>query len=48
MRIGGKAECGACQVESLGTEPGWNLHLPVAIKIDSFQADRAPDNAYRL
>ncbi len=31
----------------LYTEPGWNLYKPEDIGIDSFQADRAPDNAYK-
>lgn len=43
----GKAGCGKCHVEPLQTEPGWNLHTPAEMKIDSFQADRAPDNTYR-
>jgi hypothetical protein len=43
----GKAKCGACHVEPLWTEPGWNLHKPSEIGLDSFQADRAPDRAYR-
>lgn len=43
----GKANCNACHVEPLWTEPGWNLHTPAEIGIDSFQADRAPDNVYK-
>ncbi len=43
----GKARCNDCHVEPLWTEPGWNLHKPEEIGIDSFQADRAPDNAYK-
>lgn len=43
----GKAACNNCHVEPLWTEPGWNLHTPAEIGIDSFQADRAPDNVYR-
>ncbi len=43
----GKAGCNNCHVEPLWTEPGWNLHKPVDIGIDSFQADRAPDGAYK-
>ncbi|HTO98060.1 MAG TPA: hypothetical protein VMK66_13515, partial [Myxococcales bacterium] len=31
----------------LYTEPGWNLHTPAELGIDSFQADRAPDRRYR-
>jgi hypothetical protein len=43
----GKAKCGTCHVEPLFTEPGWNLHTPDEIGIDSFQADRSPDRRYR-
>jgi hypothetical protein len=43
----GKAKCNDCHVEPLWTEPGWNLHKPADIGIDSFQADRAPDNVYK-
>jgi len=43
----GKAGCNGCHVEPLWTEPGWNMHLPKDICIDSFQADRAPDHRYR-
>src|SRR5262249_50751826 len=43
----GKANCNACHVEPLWTEPGWNLHKPEDIGIDSFQADRAPDHTYK-
>jgi hypothetical protein len=43
----GKAACNNCHVEPLGSDPGWNLHLPSEIGIDSFQADRAPDHRYR-
>lgn len=43
----GKAKCNDCHVEPLWTEPGWNLHKPAEIGIDSFQADRAPDGVYR-
>jgi hypothetical protein len=45
--FGGKAKCNMCHVEPLWTEPGWNLHTPKEIGLDSFQADRAPDHAYR-
>ena len=37
----GKANCNSCHVEPLWTDPGWNLHTPAEICIDSFQADRA-------
>ena len=43
----GKAGCNNCHVEPLWTEPGWNLHPPAAVCVDSFQADRAPDRQYR-
>ncbi|HYP07067.1 MAG TPA: hypothetical protein VER03_12620 [Bryobacteraceae bacterium] len=43
----GKAKCGTCHVAPLYTEPGWNMHLPSEIGIDSFQADRSPDGRYR-
>jgi len=43
----GKAKCATCHVPPLFTEPGWNMHLPSDIGIDSFQADRAPDHRYR-
>jgi len=43
----GKAKCNNCHVEPLWTDPGWNMHQPNEICIDSFQADRAPDHRYR-
>jgi hypothetical protein len=43
----GKAGCNNCHVEPLWTEPGWNLHKPEEIGVDSFEADRAPDHAYK-
>ena len=43
----GKAKCNDCHVEPLMTEPGWNLHTPEEIGIDSFQADRSPDGVYK-
>lgn len=43
----GKAKCNNCHVEPLWSDPGWNLHLPSEICIDSFQANRAPDHRYR-
>lgn len=43
----GKADCATCHVPPLYTEPGWNMHTPSEIGIDSFQADRSPDLAYR-
>jgi hypothetical protein len=43
----GKADCARCHVPPLYTEPGWNMHTPEEIGIDSFQADRSPDRRYR-
>jgi hypothetical protein len=43
----GKARCNDCHVKPLWTEPGWNLHKAEEIGIDSFQADRGPDHAYK-
>jgi hypothetical protein len=43
----GKAKCNNCHVEPLWTDPGWNLHTPDEVCIDSFQASRAPDMRYR-
>jgi hypothetical protein len=43
----GKAGCNNCHAEPLWTEPGWNLHQPSEVCIDSFQADRGPDRRYR-
>jgi cytochrome c peroxidase len=34
-------------VQPLLTEPGWNMHTPAEIGIDSFQSDRSPDQHYR-
>src|SRR5438105_316299 len=45
--FGGKAGCIKCHVAPLWTEPGWNLHKPDEIGIDSFEADRAPDHTYK-
>jgi hypothetical protein len=43
----GKADCARCHVPPLYTEPGWNMHTPEEMGIDSFQADRSPDGHYR-
>ncbi len=43
----GKAGCNTCHREPLWTEPGWNQHTAEEMKIDSFEADRAPGHAYR-
>jgi hypothetical protein len=42
-----RAQCATCHVPPLFTEPGWNMHTPDEIGIDSFQADRSPDRRYR-
>jgi len=43
----GKANCNSCHHEPLWTEPGWNQHSADELKIDGFEADRAPGHAYR-
>jgi hypothetical protein len=43
----GKAGCANCHVPPMFTEPGWNMHKGSDVCIDDFQADRAPDHAYR-
>lgn len=43
----GKAQCSTCHVPPLFTEPGFNLHPPEHIGIDSFTADRSPTGMYR-
>ena len=43
----GKANCNSCHHEPLWTEPGWNQHSAEEMKIDNFEADRAPGHAYR-
>src|SRR5207244_4480098 len=43
----GMSQCSTCHVPPLFTEPGWNMHTPEEIGIDSFQADRSPDGRYR-
>lgn len=43
----GRAECAACHVPDLYTEPGHNLHSPEEIGIDAFQAERSPTGGYR-
>ena len=43
----GQAKCATCHVPPLFTEPGWNMHSPSEIGVDDFQANRAPDKAYR-
>jgi hypothetical protein len=43
----GKAKCSTCHVVPTASDPGWNLHKPSEVCVDSFQADRAPDHEYR-
>jgi hypothetical protein len=43
----GKANCNSCHHEPLWTEPGWNQHTAAEMKIDAFEANRAPGHAYR-
>jgi cytochrome c peroxidase len=43
----GTDKCSTCHVPPLYTEPGWNMHTPSEVCVDSFQADRAPDKRYR-
>src|SRR5262249_23466016 len=43
----GKAQCNNCHVEPIWTEPGWNMRPAKDICVDAFQANRAPDRAYR-
>src|SRR5215204_5689463 len=38
----GQGRCASCHTPPTFTEPGWNLHRPSEICIDSFQADRSP------
>jgi hypothetical protein len=42
----GTARCSRCHVPPIFTEPGYNLHTPEEIGIDSFQADRGPAGRY--
>ncbi len=43
----GSGDCARCHVPPLFTEPGWNLHTPVEMGIDAFQAERGPEDRYR-
>jgi hypothetical protein len=43
----GKAKCSTCHVQPTFTEPGWNMHKASDVCVDDFQANRAPDHAYR-
>ncbi len=42
-----KARCNKCHVPPTFSEPGYNMHKPKEIGIDSFQADRSPEKRYR-
>jgi cytochrome c peroxidase len=43
----GKARCSSCHADPIFTEPGWNMHKASEVCVDDFQANRAPDHAYR-
>ncbi len=43
----GKARCSTCHANPVFTEPGWNMHKASEVCVDDFQANRAPDHAYR-
>ncbi len=43
----GKADCARCHVPPIYTEPGYNMHKPMEIGTDDFQAMRSPDVMYR-
>jgi len=43
----GSGKCSSCHVPPLFSEPGFNMHSPGEIGIDSFQADRSPTHMYR-
>ena len=43
----GKATCSTCHSDPVFTEPGWNMHKASEVCVDDFQANRAPDHAYR-
>jgi len=43
----GQGRCASCHTPPTFSEPGWNLHRPSEICIDSFQADRSPTGMYR-
>jgi hypothetical protein len=43
----GKAKCSTCHADPVFTEPGWNMHKASQVCVDDFQANRAPDHAYR-
>lgn len=43
----GPARCARCHVPPLFVEPGYHMHTPAEIGIDSFQADRSPEKRYK-
>jgi len=43
----GKASCATCHVAPMFSEPGWDMHKGSEVCVDDFQANRAPDHAYR-
>jgi hypothetical protein len=43
----GKGKCSTCHTDPVFTEPGWNMHKASEVCVDDFQANRAPDHAYR-
>jgi hypothetical protein len=43
----GPGRCASCHVPPLFAEPGYHLHRPAEVGVDSFQADRSPDRRYR-
>ncbi|WP_437735501.1 hypothetical protein [Sorangium sp. So ce1335] len=43
----GQARCTRCHNEPLRTDAGWNLHTPREMRIDGFQANRAPGGSYK-
>ncbi|KYF78373.1 hypothetical protein BE17_36820 [Sorangium cellulosum] len=43
----GQARCTRCHHEPLLTDAGWNLHTPEEMRIDAFQANRAPGGSYK-
>jgi len=43
----GKAQCAGCHVPPSFTEPGYAIHKPEEVGVDSFQADRSPTHGYR-
>src|SRR6202158_20386 len=43
----GKARCSTCHSDPIFTEPGLNMHKASEVCVDDFQANRAPDHAYR-